>query len=93
MWLLYVYVLAYRCDKYQLVVLVWGYLYSSTMANSEAMASEFLELKLAYATAKLPETLVHFNIGVILEYFIDSSADFRAIRESSYELFTKFRSR
>ena len=51
-------------------------------------ANQNVELKAAYSSGKLPGPVQTFNIGTILAYFIESRADFKAIRSSSFELYT-----
>ena len=58
---------------------------ASTVPTTSA---SFIELKNAYSTAMMPQILTKFNIGTILSYFLEIGADFKAIRESCYELFT-----
>ena len=61
------------------------------MTGASALSStsaSFIELKNAYSTAMMPQILTKFNIGTILSYFLEIRQDFKAIRESCYELFT-----
>ena len=57
-------------------------------SNCQPVTSSYIQLKNAYWSAKIPQPLVLFNIGTILTYFLETRADFKAIRANSFELFT-----
>ena len=53
----------------------------------EESSPEFLDIKEAFAKAVFPDLLRNFNMGTIVNYFVDSN-DPRAFRENSFELFS-----
>ncbi len=58
----------------------WRSLQQPLIPNScQSTLDQFLDLKKAFnATATIPQSLVTFNIGTILAFFIESKGDFKA---------------
>ena len=60
---------------------------SVSAAGCQTNSACHLELKESYSKAHLPTVMKKFNITTILTYFVQTKADFKAIREESFELF------
>ncbi len=57
----------------------WRSLQQPLIPNScQSTLDQCLDLKKAFATATIPQSLVTFNIGTILAFFIETKADFKA---------------
>ena len=57
-------------------------------AECQTNSADYLELKESYSKAHLPTVMKKFNITSVLTYFVQTEADFKVIREESFELFT-----
>ena len=64
----------------------WRLLQSA--AGCQTNSAGHLDLKESYSKAHLPTVLKKFNITTILTNFVQNKADFKAIHEESFKLFT-----
>lgn len=49
--------------------------------------TDWLPLKEAFMSSKLPREIEQFDITTIIDYYIKYKNDFRSIREESFQLF------